>query len=72
MRSRTVLDNVREIAAEREISLQQLAIDIGISPTSIYRWSRSEPRLYAVARVADRLYCTIDDLMEGVDIELDE
>ena len=72
MVSRTVLDNVRAIADMRDITLQQLAIDIGISPTSIYRWGKVEPRLYAVARVADRLYCTVDDLLEGVDIEVDE
>ena len=69
---RTVLDNVRAIAQERDITLQQLANDIGITPTSIYRWGKVEPRLYAVARAADRLYCTIDDLMEGVEIELEE
>lgn len=72
MKSRTVLDNARQIAAERDISLQQLAIDIGISPTSIYRWGRCEPKLYAVARAADRLYCTIDELIDGVDVEVDD
>lgn len=68
----TVYDNVRRLADEQDITFEELAGSANVSVASIYRWKSHEPKLYSVARVADRLYAKVDDLLEGVDYEVEE
>ena len=58
--------NLKQIMKEDNIKQEDLANEIGISRTMISRYVTGEclPSLYTTVKIADALFCTVDDLLE--------
>ena len=59
-----ITENVRKIAAEKRIPLAKVEEIAGISKNSIHKWSKNLPSVDKVARVADVLNVTVDELIK--------
>lgn len=58
-----VLDNIKKLCAERNMTLAELERATGIGNGVIRAWNDHSPRLDLVKRVADTFGVTVDDLM---------
>ena len=59
-----LLDKIKDICAERGLSILDLELKAGISENSLYRWNETTPGIDKVKKVADALELTVDDLLE--------
>ena len=59
----TILDRVKELCAQRDISLAQLEKDLGFSNKSLFAWKDSNPSVNKVKAVADYFGVTVDYLL---------
>ena len=62
-----MLDNIKRLCRERNISLADITRTCGLGKKSIYSWDRSAPSVERVKRVADYLGVTVDDLLRDAD-----
>ncbi|MDK6268394.1 helix-turn-helix transcriptional regulator [Lactobacillus mulieris] len=53
--SEKLLQNVKNIAKENGLSIEQIGLGAGIGEKSIYRWDKVEPKLKTIIKVADFL-----------------
>lgn len=67
--SRTVNDNIARIAYSKGITLAELARRTKLDRETFYREPKRGIGIYIAAKIADALYCTLDDLMDGVDFD---
>jgi DNA-binding XRE family transcriptional regulator len=60
-------NQIRRLAAENNITIAKLAVEIGVQPHTLRRYTRheAEPRLELCEKIANRLGCTIDEVLNS-------
>ena len=58
-----ILENIRRLCQERNITLAALERETGIGNGVIARWGEMRPRVDLLKRVADYFGCTVDELL---------
>lgn len=59
-----LLDKIKNICADQDLSIPELEMKAGISENSLYRWNDVTPGIDKVKKVADALGLSVDDLLE--------
>ncbi|MGY0187263.1 helix-turn-helix domain-containing protein [Lactococcus petauri] len=59
----TTFERIKNLADRQKISLQKVAIDIGLSENAIYGWKTRKPKGDDLAKVADYFHVTVDYLL---------
>lgn len=62
-----IVDRVKELAAKRNLTIQEIGQITGLGATAIYKWNNSKPNVYNVAKVAKLLDVTVEYLVFGND-----
>lgn len=60
-----MLNKIRELCKQNNISLSDLEEKAGLSRKTIFTWDRVMPSVDKVARVAKELNTTVEELLEG-------
>lgn len=60
----SVIENVKRIASEKNISLSKLEKDSGLGNGTIGKWKDSAPNVSTLLTVAETLEVSIHDLLE--------
>lgn len=56
---------IRELSKARKIPIKRIEEQCGLSKGAISKWDTNSPRVKSVAKVADLLGTTVDDLLKG-------
>lgn len=67
----TLVDRIRALANQRDMSLPQLEVELGLGNGTISRWRSSSPNTDKLQRIADYFNVSIDYLL-GRDITLNK
>lgn len=59
----TTFEIIKNLADNQKISLQKVAIDIGLSENAIYGWKTRKPKGEDLAKVADYFHVSVDYLL---------
>lgn len=59
-----VVDNIRRLCEQKGVSIYALERATGIGNGVIAKWSKHNPRIDQLVRVADYFNCTVDDLVK--------
>lgn len=59
----TTFERIKNLAYNQKISLQKVAIDIGLSENAIYGWKTRKPKGEDLAKVADYFHVSVDYLL---------
>lgn len=59
----TLVDKIRELANQRNMSLPDLEIKVGLGNGTISRWKSSSPNTDKLTKVADELGVSVDYLL---------
>ena len=59
-----LLHNIKRKCEEQGLSLRQLSIMAGLEDSGIYKWDSSIPSVDRVAKVAEALGTTVDELLK--------
>lgn len=59
----TTFERIKDLADNQKISLQKVAIDIGLSENAIYGWKTRKPKGEDLAKVADYFHVSVDYLL---------
>lgn len=59
----TTFERIKNLADNQKISLQKIAIDIGLSENAIYGWKTRKPKGEDLAKVADYFHVSVDYLL---------
>lgn len=62
-----IVERIRRVASEKNMTLTDVGRETGIGQTAIYRWNKTNPSLSNVQKVADLLNVSIDFLVYGND-----
>ena len=65
----TTFERIKNLADNQKISLQKVAIDIGLSENAIYGWKTRKPKGEDLAKIADYFHVSVDYLLGREDIE---
>lgn len=65
----TTFERIKNLADNQKISLQKVAIDIGLSENAIYGWKTRKPKGDDLAKVADYFHVSVDYLLGREDKE---
>lgn len=67
-----LLDRVRKLMSESEITAKQLTSELGLSNSSFTDWGKGKgsPSLDAVVKISDYFHVSIDFLVHGVETNL--
>lgn len=65
----TTFERIKKLADKQKISLQRVAIDIGLSENAIYGWKTRKPKGEDLAKVADYFHVSVDYLLGREEIE---
>lgn len=60
-----MLDNIKRLCHERNVSLADVERACGLGKKSIYAWGMSAPSVERAKRVADYFGVTVDELLSG-------
>ena len=58
-----LVENIKRIAAERNLTITALEKAAGLSDNGLYKWVNHKPSIDAVRRVANVLHVTVDELL---------
>lgn len=61
----SLLDRIKKLAEENEVSLYEVEISSGVGNSTIGRWDKANPSINGVAKVAKYFHCSIDYLYNG-------
>lgn len=61
-------EKIKQMCEDRHITIPYLEGACGLGARSIYKWSANIPSVDKVKRVADFFGCTVDELLEGVEL----
>ena len=59
----TTFERIKKLADNQKISLQKVAINIGLSENAIYGWKTRKPKGEDLAKVADFFHVSVDYLL---------
>lgn len=59
----TTFERIKKLADNQKISLQKVALDIGLSENAIYGWKTRKPKGDDLAKVADYFRVSVDYLL---------
>ena len=66
----SVYENIRAIAAERGMSLQDVEREAGLGKNSIYYWKKNDPSPLSLHKIARCLNVSVQELREGIIVPL--
>lgn len=59
-----IYDQVKKLAKEKGVTIQQMEIDLGLSAGNTCKWNDHAPRVVTLRRVADYFEVEIEDLLK--------
>ena len=59
-----IYQNIKSIADSQKVSIRKIAQDTGITLGSIYHWNDVKPSVDKVAKVANYLGVTVEELLK--------
>ncbi len=59
-----MVDRIKALASQKNLSIRQVEIACGIGTRTIYRWDKAKPSASNLKKVADFLGTTMEYLME--------
>ena len=59
-----IYQNIKSIAASQKVSIRKIEQDTGITLGSIYHWNDVKPSVDKVAKVANYLGVTVEELLK--------
>lgn len=62
-------ERIKALAKEKNVSINKIEHDCGISPGSLCKWDNIMPSVDKVKRVAEYLDVSVDDLLENIDLK---
>lgn len=62
-----ILERIRDLCVDRNITIKQLERETGIANGAISRWANSSPRVINLKAVADYFGVTVDELLREED-----
>lgn len=62
----TTFERIKKLSDQKKISLQKVALDIGLSENAIYGWKTRKPKGEDLAKVAKYFHVSVDYLL-GLD-----
>ncbi len=62
-----LIDRVKLLCKEKNISLRKLEIEVGLSSSSISKWAKSSPSIDTLQKVADYFEVSLDYLAENTE-----
>ena len=65
----TTFERIKNLADNQKISLQKVAIDIGLSENAIYGWKTRKPKGEDLAKIADYFHVSVDYLLGREEID---
>lgn len=65
----TIYERIQIAAKKEHLSIRQLSKELGIGPTTIYKWAHTSPQIEVLIKVADRLNVSLDYLTGRVSKE---
>lgn len=60
----TLVDKIRTLAKQRDLSLPQLEMELGLGNGTISRWKTSSPNTDKLLKIADFFHVSMDYLLE--------
>ncbi|MGG5341174.1 helix-turn-helix domain-containing protein [Enterococcus sp. AZ192] len=57
-------DQIKKLASKKGISIQKIEADLELSNGIISKWNKAKPTINNLAKVADYLGMTVDDLLK--------
>lgn len=64
--SRLLYDQIKKLASKKGISIQKIEADLELSNGIISKWNKAKPTINNLAKVADYLNVTVDDLLKEI------
>lgn len=58
-----IVDRIKELAFARNMTLKEVGLELGLGENSIYRWSKSLPKIENLEKVADFFHVSTDYLL---------
>lgn len=62
-------DQIKKLASKKGISIQKIEADLELSNGIISKWNKAKPTINNLAKVANYLGMTVDDLLKGTERE---
>lgn len=59
----TIFERIKELSKKRNISVKELALQLGFSENLFYRWKTTNPKADDLAKVADYFNVSVDYLL---------
>lgn len=59
----TIFERIKELSKKRNISVKELALQLGFSENLFYRWKTTNPKAEDLAKVADYFNVSVDYLL---------
>lgn len=59
----TIFERIKELSKKRNISVKELALQLGFSENLFYRWKATNPKAEDLAKVADYFNVSVDYLL---------
>lgn len=66
--SSNVAERIKELAKERNVSIKQLLLDVGLGFNTMSNMKTSMPKADNLAKIADYLDCSVDYLLGRTDV----
>lgn len=64
----SIVERIRQVTAQKEISLAEMERDLGFSNCSIRKWDKASPSVDKVKAVAEYLDVSVDWLVEDIEV----
>ena len=58
-----VFERIKILSQKRDISMKEVALELGFSENLFYKWKTSNPKATDLAKVADYFHVTVDYLL---------
>ena len=57
-----VINNIKVLAKNKGLTLSNIATNIGITPNTLYRSLKGDPKLSTLKKIADQIGCSLEDI----------
>ena len=57
-----VINNIKILAKNKGLTLADIANNIGITPNTLYRSLKGDPKLSTLKKIADQIGCSLKDI----------
>lgn len=57
-----VINNIKILAKNKGLTLSNIATNIGITPNTLYRSLKGDPKISTLKKIADQIECSMEDI----------